>query len=66
MFKKLLDRIKGSPTPQMAIPANEEQTALMVAVGNRERRKAYLLKKKSRHDGGFVKLVSCQWENLNY
>ncbi len=47
MFKKLLDRIKDSPTPQMAIPANEEQTALMVAVGNRERRKAYLLKKKA-------------------
>lgn len=47
MFKKLLDRIKGSPTLQMAIPANEEQMALMVAVGNRERRKAYLLKNKA-------------------
>lgn len=47
MFKKLLDGIKGSPMQQRAIPANDEQTALMVAVGNRERRKAYLLKKKA-------------------
>lgn len=54
MLSKLLDKIKGSPTPHIKPDESYETMELRVAVGNRRKRTEYLKKQYMKTNAALV------------